>query len=110
MPRSSRALLSAEIRTTGEPGFAGADALMGFVPAKREPRDGREDGCPSPPPGRVGKPDSEESRPLSDAEYFHRAADHAPRSTARLRLGIHQDLSSGSPENSDVLIGNPIRK
>jgi hypothetical protein len=32
MPRNSRALLSAEIRTCGEPGFATADALMGFPP------------------------------------------------------------------------------
>jgi hypothetical protein len=32
MPRSSRALLSAEIRTCGKPGFATADALMGFAP------------------------------------------------------------------------------
>jgi hypothetical protein len=32
MPRNSRALLSAEIRTCGEPGFATADALMGFSP------------------------------------------------------------------------------
>jgi hypothetical protein len=32
MPRNSKALLSAEIRTCGEPGFATADALMGFSP------------------------------------------------------------------------------
>jgi hypothetical protein len=36
MPRNSRALLSAEIRTSGEPGFATAAALMGF-PAVPEP-------------------------------------------------------------------------
>jgi hypothetical protein len=32
MPRNSRALLSAEIRTSGRPGSATADALMGFSP------------------------------------------------------------------------------
>jgi hypothetical protein len=32
MPRSSRALLSAEIRTSGEPELATAVALMGFLP------------------------------------------------------------------------------
>ena len=32
MPRNSRALLSAEIRTCGKPGSATADALMGFSP------------------------------------------------------------------------------
>ncbi len=32
MPRSSRVLLSAKIRTSGKPGSAAADALMGFSP------------------------------------------------------------------------------
>jgi hypothetical protein len=36
MPRSSRALLSAEIRTSGEPGSATAVALMGFLPSRSE--------------------------------------------------------------------------
>jgi len=32
-----------------------------------------------------------------------------PKNLIPFRPGIHQDLSSGSPDNSDVLIGNPIR-
>jgi hypothetical protein len=50
MPRSFRALLSAEIRTDREPGSAGADALMGFVPEKAGAARSRVERLPAPTP------------------------------------------------------------
>jgi len=38
MPRGSRALLPAEIRTEPEPKLGTADALMGFLPLQSVPR------------------------------------------------------------------------
>jgi hypothetical protein len=60
--------------------------------------------------GAAWKRVSEETRSVADTKNLPPTADRTPKSAVRLHPGIHQDLSSGSPENSDVLIGNPIRK
>jgi hypothetical protein len=102
MPRNSRALLPAKIRTRLKPMRARADTLMGFctlrlqhhllrVPvARRPPRNTWWDAGPAkvPRPGERGR----DSRGMFG---FHRSDQH-PKS-------VHQDLSPGSPDDSNVL-------
>lgn len=131
MPRNSRALLFAEIRTCGKPGSATADALMGFSPARNLNRWSEAEPVTRPLSFHAAKDRTRRARafhgnpgfPNPDEFRFRRtearwtrlrrvgsSADRVPKNLIRPRLGIHQDLSSGSPDNSDVLIGNPIRK
>jgi len=52
----------------------------------------------------------DEPKPPRHLGISRPAVDRVPKNLIRLRTGIHQDLSSGSPDNSGVLIGIPIRK
>jgi hypothetical protein len=110
MPRSSRALLSAEIRTPANRGPQGPILSWALRLSETETTNGKVKRLPASTPCRARAPDSEEPEAGKDSGSFPPTADRPPWRAVRLQSDIHQDLSSGSPENSDVLIGKPIRK
>jgi hypothetical protein len=103
MPRDSRALLPTEIRTFRGPRPAKADALMGFFSplqsGHRSPRVRFPEPCPralSPPV--LGRPGGRRFRELTR----ERSGRALAGTTDSLEV-FHQDLSSGSPDDSGVL-------
>jgi hypothetical protein len=104
MPRSSRALLPAEIRSRLEV-RARADALMGFLALPGTLPGLARTGGPAPTPrsapatnGRSGH-----AGPRRDSGGRSRRTDRHPKS-------YHQDLSPGSPDDSSVLSDFSDRK
>jgi hypothetical protein len=103
MPRSSRALLPAEIRTRSRPKSARADTLMGFLRLSRAFPWDRGTGFPAPSLLRF--------RPA----ICERSAVRRSRALSRPRVGrplagptdslevLHQDLTSVSPDDRGVL-------
>jgi hypothetical protein len=100
MPRNSRALLPAKIRTRLKPMRARADTLMGFSTLRQQILSlrapvARHPPCPhgeqSPRASRSGEQGRDSRRKIG----FHRSDQH-PKS-------VHQDLSPGSPDDSSVL-------
>jgi hypothetical protein len=128
MPRNSRALLSVEIRTAANRGPPRPLLSWAFRRSELTAMAGSEAGCPA-SILRVRRKRTRRARPpLSTPEFPDRqdlpvpknrmgrtrlrragCRNPVPKNLVPFRPGIHQDLSSGSPDNSDVLIGNPIR-
>jgi len=128
MPCSSRALLSVEIRTAANRGLPRPLLSWAFRRSEFTAQAWSETGCPVPflhasrnRTRRARAPQDTPESPARQTFRFRRTGwrvsgseepstwNPAPKNLAPFRPGIHQDLSSGSPDNSDVLIGNPIR-
>jgi hypothetical protein len=103
MPRSSRALLSTEIRTCLGPRPAQADALMGvFAPLQSDPRAARTR-LPGPVLPALRLPDLREAGQTTlQGTSTARAGGPLAGPTSSHEV-FHQDLSSGSPDDSGVL-------
>jgi hypothetical protein len=87
MPRSSRALLSVEIRTGGEPGSAAADALMGFLPQRNLKPEARAEPVTRPLPLPVSGSRTRRARSPGQSGTSRLAAGQVPKIPTHLAVG-----------------------